>query len=318
MKSLLICFSVFLSGCQNLAPKRQVTETVSYPFPYETVNSVPQFADGENHFLFYWAIWRSLSDSEKATLNGSEGVLLSQRNISWSVSDCQTGNLVHQDGERVWYLDELKYDSSGSVIPIKEAPRKGYRYFNMMNLNAQHLRGAGPFKGPKKQRGEKMEDWDKRRHTAFLEWQKKSSPRGMKGSIALEAEHRLFSKEALAEIDPWIHPQDYPKLTGVLLERITKYSPSGWPVNFDERAHKPHLFEEPRAWKNPQSLSKNQFRMRLDWDWCNPEEPVKAEVFVPRGEMPPPGPNRPGRTDSGKKTIKVTEIEWQSPFSTSF
>ena len=28
------------------------------------------------------------------------------------------------------------------------------------------------------------------------------------------------------------------------------------------------------------------------------------------GEMPPAGPNRPGRSDSGQKPINVGEIDW--------
>jgi hypothetical protein len=282
----------------------------SFSGTYETVNSVPQFADGENHFLLYWAVWRGLSEKEKAAFSGGEGSLLSLRDISWKMNDCTNGTLIHSDGERVWYFDDLRFNPQGVLIPIKEAPRPGYRYFNMLNINSQHLRGAGPFKGPKKNRGEKMEEWDKRRHAAFLDWQEKSWAKNTKGSIWLNAEHKLFSKQSLIEKDNWIDPKDYSKLTGSLLETITKLSSSRWPVHFDERSHKPHLFEEPKNWKNTQVVSQNRFRARLDWNWCDANQPVKVELFVAKGELPPPGPNRPGRTDSGKTSIKVTEIDW--------
>lgn len=310
MRILFILLVLLTSGCQSLWNRQAASDPSESVAPYETVNSVPQFADGEDHFLLYWAIWRGLTEAEKTALNGGEGALLSMRDISWQMNDCSTGNAIHSDKERVWYLDDLRFNPQGELIPIKEAPRFGYRYFNMMNLNSQHLRGAGLFKGPKKNRGEKMEDWDKRRHAAFLEWLHKSWAKNSRGSIWLNAEHKLYSKQNLVEKDAWIDPKDYPKLTGPLLEIITKLSPRQWPVNFDERAHKPHLFEEPKNWKNPNVISQNRFRMRLDWNWCDPAQRVKVELFVPRGEMPPPGPNRPGRTDSGTSTIKLTEIEW--------
>ncbi|MFM8270397.1 MAG: hypothetical protein ACKN9V_09440 [Pseudomonadota bacterium] len=310
MKFFLIFLLSLITGCQSPFHRQAASELDSPIGPYETVNSVPQFAAGEDHFLFYWAIWRGIAEAEKAALNGGEGALLSMRDISWQMQDCSSGALIHSDKERVWYFDDLRFNPQGEIIPIKEANRLGYRYINMMNINSQHLRGAGPFKAPKKNRGEKMEDWDKRRHAAFLEWLHKSWAKNSRGSIWLNAQHKLFSKQHLTEKDPWIEPRDYPKLSGNLLEMITKLSSSRWPIHFDERAHKPHLFEEPKSWTNPQVISKNQFRMRLDWNWCDPSQQVKVELFVPRGEMPPPGPNRPGRTDSGKNSIKVTEIDW--------
>lgn len=304
----LLC--VYIGSCQSISSNRKVSEIAEVGSPYETVNVVPQFADDNTHFLLYWAIWRGLTEQEKSILNGNEGFILSLRDISWTVNDCQSDSLIHADGEKVWYLDELKWDAQGSVVPIKEAPRNGYRYFNLLNINSQHLRGAGAFKGPKKQKGEKMEDWDKRRHRAYLEWLKKSWVKNTKGSIFLRAEHKLFSKQVSMNQDPWIDPKDYPKLTGDLLDKITKYSPSRWPVNFDERAHKPHLFNEPKAWQDPRSISNHHFRAQLIWNWCNPDEPVVTELRVAKGELPPPGPNRPGRPSSGQTKIKVTEVDW--------
>lgn len=300
-----------MASCSSLTSRKAASAPSTPIGIYQTVNSVPQFAGGENHFLFYWAIWRGISDSEKEAFNGGEGALISLREISWELKDCNQGTLIHSDKERVWYYDDLRFNPQGDLIPIKEAPRLGYRYFSLMNLNSQHLRGAGPFKGPKKERGEKMEDWDKRRHAAFLEWLHKSWAKKSLGSVWLQAEHKLFSKQALTEKEVWIDPKDYSKLTGALLETITKLSSSRWPVHFDERAHKPHRFEEPLSWKNPNALSQNRFRMRLDWNWCDLNQPVKVEAFVPKGEMPAPGPNRPGRTDSGENTIKVSEIDWR-------
>lgn len=303
--------AILIVGCRASLEATGVKEATAAINTYETVNSVPQFADDEDHFLLYWAIWRQLSSDERVALGTSEGAILSQRNISWTVSDCQTDKQINKDGENIWYLDQLTFDANGQIKSIKEATRPGYRYFNMLNLNSQHLRGAGPFDSPKKLRGEKMEDWDKRRHKAFLEWLDKSWAKGTKGEVVLLADHRLVVANKLISADAWIKPEDYPKLTGPLLETITKYSPSRWPVFFDERAHKPHMFSEPKSWQQAdRSISSRKFRMRLKWDWCNVSAPVVAELFVPRGEMPPPGPNRAGRSDSGQKSIKVNEIDW--------
>ena len=308
MKFTLFIFILFIfSGCQTFNSFREPNSSSLY----ETVNSVPQFADGENHFLFYWAVWRSLLDLEKESLKEEPGGLISQRNIFWQMQDCNTGHTLHQDGENIWYLDKIAFDTNGLMIPIKEAPRKGFLYFNMMNINSQHLRGAGPFKSPKKIRGETMDAWDKRRHLAFLDWLGKSWAKNSKGFIQVQADHRLFSQSQLNSEDSWISPKDYPKLTGRLLEIITRLSPKGWPVFFDERAHKAHLFDEPKVWQRKDFISQNRFRMKLVWDWCNPNEPVKVEVLVPKGELPSPGPNRPGRTDSGSKTILIKEIDWK-------
>jgi len=307
----LIVFLGVISSCRAGTQNTGLKEAAVAPDTYETVNSVPQFADDEDHFLVYWAIWRQLSSDERTALGPSGGDILSERNLSWTVNDCKTGEQINKDGEDIWYLDQIEFDANGQMKPIKEAPRPGYRYFNMLNINSQHLRGGGPFNSPKKLPGEKMEDWDARRHKAFLEWQEKSWAKGTKGDIELLADHRMLAAKELTSNDPWIKPEDYPKLTGSLLDTITKYSPSRWPVFYDERAHKPHMFTVPKSWPQFDKLiSRRQFRMRLHWDWCNVNAPVKAEIFVPRGEMPPAGPNRPGRSDSGQRAIQVNEIDW--------
>lgn len=300
-------FILFLLGCQALHSPRKLNSSSLY----ETVNSVPQFADGENHFLFYWAVWRAISEMEKEALKEEPGGLVSQRHIFWQMLDCKTDQIIHQDGENIWYLDRIVFDKNGFLVPIKEAPRKGFLYFNMMNINSQHLRGVGAFKSPKKIRGETMEAWDKRRHVAFLDWLGRSWAKNSKGFIQVNADHRLFSQSQMSSEDAWISPIDYPKLTDRLLEIITRLSPKGWPIFFDERAHKSHLFEEPKTWQRKDFISQNRFRMKLVWDWCNSNEPVKVEVLVPKGELPPPGPNRPGRTDSGSRTVLIKEIDWR-------
>lgn len=313
-KSLLIALSTTLlaSNCKTMTPSSQVKEDNGIQFnTYETVNYEPQFADGDDHFLFYWAVWRQLSPAERDQLGPELGMIISQRDIYWSVDDCTTGARLNMDGENIWYRDDLKLNQDGNITPIKEAPRAGYRYFVMANINSQHLRGAGPWIGPKKERGETMEQWDQRRHKAYLEWLGRSWAKGTRGQINLTSTHRLFKQMDLVASDAWISPKDYPQVTGEALQLITKYSPKQWPVYFDERAHKPHMFSEPQTWKKTSEVvSEKQFRMRLDWNWCEPSKPVQVEVFVPKGELPPGGPNRPGRSDSGQRKIKITEINW--------
>lgn len=290
---------------------RTVNSDSNDPAVYETVNSIPQFADDDTHFLFYWSVWRHLSNQERQTLGSRPGVLLSERDIQWTMIDCQTHETLNSTGEKVWYRDDIDYDSDGKVKPIIEAPRKDYRYLNMINLNSQHLRGAGPYVAPKKLREETLEEWDLRRHKAYLEWEKKSWAKGTSGQIVVRAEHRLHAKQDISDDTAWINPQDYPKASGEILEWITKLSSRRWPIYFDERAHKPHQFKEPKSWqKVSKPISRHKFRMRLTWNWCATSEPVKVEVFFPKGEIPPPGPNRPGRTDSGQKPIKINEIDW--------
>ena len=306
-----IAFLTWVTGCRATLPNTSLKEDAISSNTYETVNSVPQFADDEDHFLVYWAVWRQISPQEKTALGADTGSILSERDISWTVTDCQTGSQINKDVENIWYLDPITYDANGQVKPIKEAPRPGYRYFNMLNINSQHLRGAGPFDSPKKRPGEKIEDWDARRHNAYLEWLHKSWAKGTKGDVVLFADHRLYRAQDLSNDDRWIKPEDYPTLTGPLLEKITKYSPGRWPVFFDERAHKAHMFSEPKSWQvQGKFISRHKFRMRLHWDWCDVNALVKAQLFVPRGEMPPAGPNRPGRSDSGQKPINVGEIDW--------
>jgi hypothetical protein len=301
---------LILVSCHSLSP-RSVNSEPSEPPIYETVNSFPQFADDDTHFLLYWSVWRHLSNQERQTLGVKPGVLLSERDLSWTVIDCQTQETIKSDGERIWYRDDLDYDAQGKVKPILEATRKDYRYLNMINLNSQHLRGAGPYIAPKKLRGESLDEWDNRRHKAYLEWEKKSWAKGTSGQVIVKAEHRLHSKQDVSEDNGWINPQDYPKATGEVLEWITKLSSKRWPIYFDERAHKPHQFKEPKSWQTgDKAISNHKFRMRFNWNWCSTSEPVKVEIFFPKGEMPPPGPNRPGRSDSGEKPIKISEIEW--------
>lgn len=310
-KFLIHSFFIFLLiSCHSLSPRAVTSESNEMPI-YETVNSLPQFADDDTHFLLYWSVWRRLSNQEKQALGNKAGALLSERDIRWTVVDCQTHSTLNSAGEQIWYLDDIDFNTEGKVKPIIEAPRIDYRYLNMINLNSQHLRGAGPFIAPKKLREETVDEWNNRRHKAYLEWEKKSWAKGTRGEVIMKAEHRLHTKESVLEDRSWVNPQDYPKATGEILDWITKLSSRRWPIYFDERAHKPHQFTEPKSWHSGnQAISHNKFRMRFSWNWCNAAEPVQVEIFFPRGEMPPPGPNRPGRTDSGQKSIKITEIEW--------
>jgi hypothetical protein len=309
----ILLMIISTASCKTSTAGTSLKGLENKPFSaYETVNVEPQFADNEDHFMVYWAIWRTLSPSERQAI-GSEpnGAIVSLRDIYWTVNDCTSNNRINMDGEKVWYFDELTFDQDGMIKPIKEAPRADHRYFSMLNLNSQHLRGSGPWEGPKKERGETMEQWDKRRHKAYLEWLHKSWVKGTRGQLYLNAEHRLYRAHQISQEDNWIQPKDYPHLTGEALQLVSKYSPRQWPVYFDERAHKPHSFTEPQTWHGAEEpVSNHRFRMRLDWNWCDLSKPVVAELFVPRGEMPPAGPNRPGRTDAGQSKIKVTEIDW--------
>lgn len=204
----------------------------SHDTPYQTVNSEPQYAADDTHFMVYWAIWRQLSPAERIALGPTlDGAILSQREINWTTADCRAGQAVNKDGEKVWYIDRLEPDQDGLIKPIKEAPMRGFRYFSMLNVNSQHLRGGGPWAGPKKERGEDMKQWDSRRHKAYLEWLHRTWAKGTKGQLFLAAEHRLYLTAAISTEDKWISPTDYPQLTGELLRLITKYSPKTAPIH---------------------------------------------------------------------------------------
>lgn len=300
----------FFVSCNSLSHRVLTSDSTSESV-YETVNAVPQFAQDDTHFLLYWSVWRRLSNQERLTLGNRAGVILSERDISWTMIDCQSRIQLNSNGEKIWYRDEVEYDADGKVKPIKEATRKDYRYFNMINLNSQHLRGTGPYEAPKKRRGETFDEWDIRRHKAYLEWEQKSWAKGTSGQMILRAEHRLHLKQDVSGDSSWIENQDYPKATGELLDWITKLSPKRWPIYYDERAHKPHQFKQPPSWQLGNiAISRHLFRMRFTWNWCSTSEPVKAELFFPKGELLPPGPNRPGRTDSGQTQIKMSEVDW--------
>ena len=120
MRFIFILFLSAISGCRAGIQNAGIKEATAAINTYETVNSVPQFADDEDHFLLYWAIWRQLSSDERAALGTSDGAILSQRNISWTVSDCQTDKQLNKDGENIWYLDQLTFDANGQLKPIKE------------------------------------------------------------------------------------------------------------------------------------------------------------------------------------------------------
>ncbi len=302
---------VGLTGCRTSDQSGNLKDSVSVSNAYETVNAVPQFSYDDNHFLMYWAVWRSLSVEERAILGPNKGAILSERNISWTVHDCSTGAQINKDGEDVWYLDQIDFADDGQVIPIKEATRPGFRYFTMLNLNSQHLRGVGAYVAPQKIPGEKTADWDVRRRMAFQDWLSRSRAKGTEGELVVIGEHRLYLEKDLEGADEWMHFADYPAIPQPMFDKIDKYAPRHWPIYYDERAHKPHTFSEPKSWRlNDKVVSRHKLRMRLRWDGCNESESVKVEIFMPKGELPPAGPNRPGRPDAGQNPIKVTEIDW--------
>src|SRR4051794_36537305 len=99
---------------------------------YESVNGGPQFSASDETFSFYWAVWRTLSPTEGAALRQANGgSILSQREIGWEVTDCATGALIHQDSERLWYIDPISFLPNGKIAPSPYAYREDYTYFVM-------------------------------------------------------------------------------------------------------------------------------------------------------------------------------------------
>jgi len=255
----------------------------AYP-GYETVNYEPQLTtSGPNNFNVYWGVWRTLTDSERQVLRRERGSrLFSNRKIGWTTFRCDDGSVVNTDGEDVWYVDPIHFDSEGRVSPIPEALRPDYRYFSLVNMNGMKL--AGP---------------------------KATSVKGLRGVVELDARMYLFagsqapSESGFQELRAYQKSQD-----PVVLAFFNKTNPYRWPVYYDERAHKDHSLQAPRDFTahEPKALTQDHFRMRLVWESCDGKT-IGIEGQVPGGVIPVGGPNRPGREDRGAGFLPIGELK---------
>lgn len=274
---------------------------------YSNVNSLPQIGMDENTFSFYWAVWRSLSrEEEKRIKKGGGGALLSQRDLSWEVRDCENGTVLNQDGERIWFLDAIRFNSNGYVIPLKESGRPGYLYLVMANANALYFRNIGPFVPPRRLKQESYSAFQVRRNQAFDTWFAQASPMGTKGHIDVLALHRLFDRKGETFESEFVTLEEYRSKKTALANQFSKYRPDRWPIFWDERAHKPHSLQQPSQWDR-EFLTENKLRMRFEWDACDRSRMVKAAAHFPKGGIPASGENRPGIENSGGNPIKIVE-----------
>lgn len=278
---------------------------------FEYVNGKPQFNITEHFFALYIGVWRTFDADELAAIRNN-AALVSQRAIHWEVLRCDDGSVEHQDQETIWVIDELAFDQEGLITPVFEAYRPGYRYFSMANIHGLYLRGQGPYVRPSRLPGESHADHTARIKAERERWWKASSPIGTKGNLWMTLTSRLVPLSITTDpLQGFIHFEDYGELreTDPILEAIFKRTaPGGWPVHYDERAHKPHAFFEPQLWTlSATNVREDMLTARLEWNWCDAEAPLKARIVVPRGGTLPPGPNRGGRMDHGPATIEVVE-----------
>ncbi len=306
MKSLrlLVLSIALISSISSMAEPR-----LSY------VNSQPQFNITERFFALYIGVWRGFDASEiQAIQNGAE--LVSQRQVRWEVLRCQDDTVEHQDSEVIWTFDQLRLDDAGMVVPVFEAVRPGFRYFSLINLHGLYLRGRGDFKRPSRNPEESSEDYQRRAELAKADWWRASSPKGTRGSVEIQLEMRLVDGQHEAELgEQFIRFEDYKTIAESqpnMRDIFIRTAPSRWPVSYDERAHKPHSFTEPKLWQDaaPNILRNDLIQARLEWNWCDVEKPLNARIVVPPGGRLPPGPNRSGRADHGPSTIEVVEGEF--------
>ena len=125
---------------------------------------------------------------------------------------------------------------------------------------------------------------------------------GTYGTVEIKAEHRVQILSPDFDESAFVTISDYNKPELPLYPRFAPYAPRGWPVYYDERAHKPHHLDRPASWDLP-AVSDKEFSMKFGWNWC--EDKLQAKVYVGRDSLPTPGPNRPGRTDSGNQSIEI-------------
>ncbi len=245
---------------------------------YETVNGSPQFTQTKDQFGFYWSLWRNLSLKERQNI-GKSGSLISQRNIKWNISECNSLK-THSDQESFWYWDPIRFDEEGKIIPIREATRKGYLYLNLLTLGSSRLWGAEP-----------------------------SSPKNSWGELEIEAIHHIYSEYLSVNPKEFLRFPEYVNRSHPLYETMNRYSPYRWPIYYDERAHKLHSLKEPSFWNAElPPITETVIKVKLLWNWCDNDSGLKFKVQVPKGQLFPPGPNRPGRSDSGDSSLQIEEI----------
>ena len=276
---------------------------------YEMVNGAPQFSETEDQFSFYLSLWKNLSLKERSELGGS-GHLISQRNIQWKISECETTK-TYSDQENFWYRDAIHFDNNNEIIPIPEANRPGYLYLNLATLSSSRLWGLGRYVSPKKNNNESTEEFQIRKDAAKLEWEKHISPKGSYGELIVEAIHRVYPSTLNISSKEFYTLQEYLPMTSTHYKVMNKYNPYQWPIYFDERAHKPHTINEPSFWNSKLgSISEKTIKAKLVFNWCDKTQGVKVKLQVPKGQVFLPGPNRPGRTDSGDSTLQIDEVEF--------
>ncbi len=255
---------------------------------YSTVNGLPQLASDADHFSFYWSVWRDWKNKEKE-------MLVSERSLNWELRSCDTKETVSQKAERFWYLD---------VDTIAEANWSGHLYLNLINFNSLFAKTHSPYLSLKRLPNESLHEYQKRNSEAYQKWRASLSMRGHYGVIHINADHRLVPTLSAEESAEFIRTTQYENPSQLLFEKFLPYKSDRWPVYFDERAHKPHAIEKPSIWEK-NFISQTVFVARLDWNAC--DEKIKATFVVPKGGLPAPGPNRPGRPTSNTNTLTIRE-----------
>jgi hypothetical protein len=315
--STTIVLATGLTRCKSRNPaagtldSAQSANTDKAGAPYETVNKVPQLSVYGNQFSFYWGIWRGLSPEEEEFMRNSPGQqasLVSRRSVVWELTDCASGALLHRDHEEFWYLDELQLENN-ALRPLREATRPGWRYFSMGSFDSTLARGAWGFPELTQRGGESNREFRERYAVERQVWTQNQSRKGQRGKVMLQSEHKFFPVAPSTIRSSFVSFFDYRADDANLLDGVyARYNPAWWPVHYDERAHKPHNIETPAIWRETEtSVRGRAFNARLLWNWCDSgEKPVATFEVVP-GEMPPPGPNRPGRTDAGNTTLPVAD-----------
>jgi hypothetical protein len=251
------------------------------PFPaFETVNNQPQLTtSGPNNFYIYWGVWRTLTSAERDVLRRERGSLIfSNRRITWTTVRCDDGSVVNANGEDVWYVDPIRFDSEGRIEPIPEAVRPDYRYFSLMNMNGMKLAGS----------------------TA-------TSVKGLRGEVELDSRIFLFKGRDAPSESGFLDLRAFHNSPDPLNQAFFgKTHPYRWPVYYDERAHKGHSLQAPKNFEafQPKALSKDHFRMKLVWESCDGFA-IGVEGLVPGGVMPVGGPNRPMREDHGDGPLPI-------------
>lgn len=251
---------------------------------YSTVAGGPKLAVEAGQFSFYWALWREWKSPEE--------VLISKRTLTWEVKECVHGKRIFGNGETFWYLDQG---------PIREAYRENYLYLTLVNFNSLLAKGQGAFIAPARLANESFQEYTKRKSNSYQAWKNMASVRNYTGTITIEANHRVYPKTSSSG---FILVSEYAFSTQPLYLLYFPFHPSQWPFFWDERAHKAHTIQVPPGW-NKKYLAETSFLGRLEWNWC--ENDLKAELVIPKGGMPPEGPNRAGRMNTVSYPFQVRE-----------